>query len=68
MVEDRGGGQRGIDKQSWAEDQAKAQDDEKLDEEHESVSEGQEKLEEVCIPIWNWINTSTSSMIHSFNL
>ena len=34
------------------EDQAKAQDDENLDEEHESVSEAQEKLEEVCISIW----------------
>ena len=61
MVED---GKRDLDEQSWGKDQAEVQNDEKLDEEHERMSEAREEWEdEVCISIW--INTSTSSMIHS---
>ena len=46
MVEN---GKGKLDEQSLAKDQAKVQDDEKLDEEHESMSEAQEELEEVCV-------------------
>jgi hypothetical protein len=60
MVED---GRGDLDEQSWGKDQAKVQNDEKLDEEHEWMPEAREEWEEVCISIW--INTSTWSMIHS---
>ena len=46
MVEDSRGD---LDKQSLSRDIAKVQADEKLDEEHESMSEAQEELEEVCV-------------------
>ena len=61
MVEN---GKGKLDEQSLVKDQAKVQDDEKLDEEHESALEALAEFgRTLSLSLSNRINTSTSSMI-----